>query len=185
MVASPILDHEQYEAEDIHVKTMRVEFVIVSHDQGWCSDDALQGTYNGFTWFEAAILRPSEGAIPTSSPDRDANRALDWGGNPNGLSASDTALEYDSSLEVTSPDGGSRWEVQRNLCASEEFLEHTVAWDADGASFSGVEAGAGSGAGFVACLTPGDRIAVIARAEYFGWSNFVQRVEVSVYYGIA
>lgn len=152
---------------------MRVEFTTVSHDQGWCNDRALRGTYHGFTWFEAAILRPSLAAASGSW----LNRA---GDAPVGL---DTDLGYDPVLEVKAAHGGSRWHLQSNLCASDEDREHIVTWDADGTCHAGA-AGAGDGAGFVPRRAHGDRIAVIARARYPGWSNPVQRVQISVYYGL-
>ncbi|KAJ7131198.1 hypothetical protein C8R44DRAFT_978169 [Mycena epipterygia] len=64
-------------------------------------------------------------------------------------------------------------------------LEHSVAWNADGAVAPGIrEVGGGEGAGFIERLTSGDRIAVIAKAVYPAWYNTVKRVDVSVYYGL-
>ncbi|KAJ7888580.1 hypothetical protein B0H14DRAFT_2337008 [Mycena olivaceomarginata] len=172
LVAPPILDHEP---EDVRLKVSRVEFTTVSHDQGWCSDLALKDTYRGFTWFEAAILRPGQAAaVNERSP----------GGSLPGL---DAALGYDPVLEVAAPHGGTRWELQRNFCASEGYREHVISWDSNEGhtSLPADNTGAGDGAGFVACLAAGDRISVVARAMYPGWYNCVRSVQVSVYYGVA
>jgi hypothetical protein len=85
------------------------------------------------------------------------------GGSLPGL---DTALGYDPLLEVAAPHGGTRWELQRNFCASRDYREHFVSWDSNEghASLPADNTGAGDGAGFVACLAAGDRISVIARA---------------------
>ncbi|KAF8179724.1 hypothetical protein K438DRAFT_1977092 [Mycena galopus ATCC 62051] len=113
--------------ENIRLKIMRVKFTIFSRDQAWCDDAALRGTYRGFAWFEAGILGPRQ-FHATSTP------AV---GSP--------ALE----VEVEAEEGGRRWKVQADYCASREYREHVV-WDADGAS------------------TPGDENYPIARARYSG-----------------
>ncbi|KAF7348982.1 hypothetical protein MVEN_01419200 [Mycena venus] len=217
LVLPAILEHELYADADvdaestIHVKVRRVQFTTVSHDQGWCSDPALRGTYRGSTWFEAAILRPSQAQAPSPSPPptpppTQTQTQTQTQPPHHGPPASapppaglDPALGYDPVLEVASAaadgDGRRRWNVQRNFCASNDHRAHVVAWGAvvhppnsnsdPGAESENADTGAGCGAGFVECLVPGDRIAVIARARYPGWSNFIQRVEVSVYYGLA
>ena len=35
-----------------------IEFLIVSHDQGWTTEDTI-GTFNTSSWFEVSIVRPS------------------------------------------------------------------------------------------------------------------------------
>ncbi|KAJ7236590.1 hypothetical protein B0H12DRAFT_1238473 [Mycena haematopus] len=150
-----IVDHQRFESDDIYLKVARVAFRIVSHDQGWCTDQSLEGTYRGHTWFEAAILRSNEADLTM-------------------------AHEVHNAAAV---DGGTRWAVQRNFCASRVFREHVIAWDADPTSTLGI--GAGDGTGFVASLVPGDRINVIAKALHPGWANWIQSVQVSIYYGLA
>jgi hypothetical protein len=153
----------------------------------------IPGTYNGYTWFEAAILRPSQ-----CSDRAEARLWLDRAvQGPIGV---DAALGYEPTLEVMG-ERNSRWRVQKNFTASREFREHVVVWDADGTATPGPEAGAGDGEGFVHRLETGDRIGVIARAmviytwvhkrrltivsQFLGWANFVERAEVSVYYSLA
>ncbi|KAF7349780.1 Ankyrin repeat protein [Mycena sanguinolenta] len=112
---STILDHQQFGTEDIHLKVARVEFRIVSHDQGWCSDPTLDDTYRGYTWFEAAILRPN-----------DADPAV-------------VHQVHNATGEAR------RWAVQTNYTASSEFRKHIVTWNADGSFSAGPGAGGGTG----------------------------------------
>ncbi|XPS76294.1 hypothetical protein M3J09_008347 [Ascochyta lentis] len=44
-----------------HLKIREIAFTIVSHDQGWTSEDT-QGTYQTSSWFEASIIRPKGGS---------------------------------------------------------------------------------------------------------------------------
>ncbi|KAJ7236580.1 hypothetical protein B0H12DRAFT_126033 [Mycena haematopus] len=143
--------------EDVRLKVARVEFTIVSHDQGWCDEPGLKGTYDGYTWFAAAILRPNE-------------------------------VDPSVTHEVPNPtaaNGSTRWDVQRNHCASSEYRRHVVVWDEVGNVPKATGAGAGTGEGFIACLAPGDRIFVIARALCPGRVNWIQSAQVSVYYRLA
>ncbi|KAF7351619.1 hypothetical protein MSAN_01594400 [Mycena sanguinolenta] len=120
--------------EDVRLKVARVEFTIVSHDQGWCDEPGLKGTYEGYTWFAVAIMRPdaANSSVAHEVP------------NPAG------------------PRGSKNWEIQRNFCASEEWRRHVVVWDEVGETVKGT--GAGTGQGFISSLAPSDRIALIARA---------------------
>ncbi|KAK7042032.1 hypothetical protein R3P38DRAFT_2888199 [Favolaschia claudopus] len=178
-------EEEKEEKNEVLVKVARVEFTIVSRDQGWCSDQAIRGTYRGSTWFEAAILRPSQASSPSPSPLPP----------PTGL---DTTIGWDPVLEVkyspSSPDISpkSRFQIQHNRCAHQEYLTHRVVWRSGSEEFESAEQdlerqerGCGDGLGFVGSLVEGDRIAVIARAVYPGWENRVQRVEVAVFYRLA
>ncbi|KAJ7866806.1 hypothetical protein B0H14DRAFT_3442197 [Mycena olivaceomarginata] len=113
----------------------------------WSPDyQPLLGSYRGSTWFEAAILRPSQAQGSTTSPFRLPSsgsnlnfnaRSPSWlnrlGTSPVGL---ETTLRYDPVLEVANTaahgEGGSRWKVQSNFCASNDHREHVVRWDTDG-----------------------------------------------------
>lgn len=46
-----------------HLKIREVAFTIVSHDQGWTTEDT-QGTYQTSSWFEVSIIRPKRGSTP-------------------------------------------------------------------------------------------------------------------------
>ncbi|KAJ7821313.1 hypothetical protein B0H14DRAFT_2371402, partial [Mycena olivaceomarginata] len=141
--------------EDVRLKVARVEFTIVSHDQEWCDEPGLKGTYEGYTWFAAAIMCPDDADSPVAHEVP----------NPAG------------------PSGSKNWEIQRNFCASGEWRRHVVVWNEVGEMLKGT--GAGSGEGFIPSLALGDRIAVIARALCPGCVNWVQSAEVSLYYRLA
>lgn len=40
-----------------HLKVREITFTLVSHDQGWTTEDT-QGTYQTSSWFEVSIIRP-------------------------------------------------------------------------------------------------------------------------------
>ncbi|KAJ4987444.1 hypothetical protein SVAN01_07044 [Stagonosporopsis vannaccii] len=40
-----------------HLKAREITFTIVSHDQGWTTEDT-QGTYQTSSWFEVSVIRP-------------------------------------------------------------------------------------------------------------------------------
>ncbi|KAF8177348.1 hypothetical protein K438DRAFT_1978641 [Mycena galopus ATCC 62051] len=123
----------------------------------------LSRTYHGHTRFEAAIMRPTQVDESMASEAQVAPKAI----------------------EVPAKDGRTRWDVQRNFCADDEaYREYVIIWDVDGTSIASAEGGAGQGVDFISCLEPGDKIAVIARARYLGWVNYVQSVQVSVYYSL-
>ncbi|KAJ7153980.1 hypothetical protein C8R43DRAFT_864605, partial [Mycena crocata] len=132
------------------LKPKGVKYVIASHDQGWCSDPGIEGgTYRGYTWFEAAILRPTQ--MPTTFVEP-------------GFQLDDAVTAYDPTLEVEAPDESTRWMVERNFTASMESRQHSVSWYTDATTLPGSEIGCGDGVGFVSRLAAGDRIALLGRA---------------------
>ncbi|KAJ7610740.1 hypothetical protein DFH06DRAFT_1016401, partial [Mycena polygramma] len=174
LVTPPILDACTHQGETVPLRIASVQFTTVSYDQGWCSDGGLRGqyrTYPGYSWFEAAILRPSQ--APDSRP---------WVNLADTPVELDSTTRYDPKLEV---EGGDkcRWPLQRNFCASSESRAHVITWNS-GAVASESITGAGHGEGFVERLRSGDQIGVIARARFPGWSNVVERVEVSLSYSL-
>ncbi|KAJ7182847.1 hypothetical protein C8R43DRAFT_968254 [Mycena crocata] len=160
------------------LRVKRVQFDIVSNDQGWGGQQEDHGTYHGsYTWFEAAILRPEEVLHMQSAP-----------------SGARAPRPFD---HRTPADTGRRWLVQRNLCATKTPRNHTVTWRPHiGPADEELEAeiapeekdprtnGSGDGDGFIDLLASEDRIAVIARARYPGWVNKIQSVQVQVYYAV-
>ncbi|KAJ6474775.1 hypothetical protein C8R45DRAFT_382144 [Mycena sanguinolenta] len=104
LVTPSILDREQFGSEDIHLKVARVEFKIVSHDQGWCSDQTLTDT--------SVILRPSD-ADPTvvDEVQNTAGEGRRWAVQKNYTASSDfrkhiVAWDADGSLTAGPGAGG-------------------------------------------------------------------------------
>lgn len=84
----------------------------------------------------------------------------------------DETTAYDPEIEVRAAGDITRWTVQKNMTASNEYREHTVSWDARTGRDTVGETGAGIGTGFLDTLSGGDRIAVIARALVSERSHF-------------
>ncbi|EDR04268.1 uncharacterized protein LACBIDRAFT_330767 [Laccaria bicolor S238N-H82] len=180
-------------------KVKKVVFRIWSHDQGWGAEPNephLTGpkilliivqygsltpvftAYEGsFTWFEAAIC-PSEELKP--------GRPL-W------------EIEYPVSADVADPltlaprkaGEWKIWHLQSNVRASPYEALHEIVWtDRDddsqpATSWNLKKTGSGAGTGFVRSIQPRDVIAVVARARFPGWANYVRRVEVEMFYTIS
>ncbi|KAJ7058770.1 hypothetical protein C8F01DRAFT_990080 [Mycena amicta] len=182
LLSAPILerngsgDDEVRTDSDILLKVKAVRFKITSQDQGWCSDDSLRNTYNGFTWHEAAIFRPSL----TQAPDETLQRLADVA--PAHIEFAST-VGYTRELEVKGTDNQSRWLVHKNFTAFPNPKTHVVYWVQQ--TDHEVPTGAGDGEGFIHLLQPGDRIALVSRALYPGWSNTIEKAEITVSYGLA
>jgi hypothetical protein len=57
--AYPYLHVPVYHGQHEPLKIREIAFTIVSHDQGWTSEQTI-GSYETSSWFEASILRPKE-----------------------------------------------------------------------------------------------------------------------------
>ncbi|KAF5324214.1 hypothetical protein D9619_011366 [Psilocybe cf. subviscida] len=183
-----------------------VEFVITSHDQGWCNEDNFKGAYEGsWTWFEVAILRPAEEDAVISSKDK-----ANIGSEPcitqtltKEISDKLRFIIYEKSVDdgksfvhgQSVGDEISRspfWHLQRNQRGSDKPHRHTINWNRDrtesiseslGWDFD-PQTGEGSGVGFVLSLQKGDRIVVIARAKQSGSANYVSEANIRIYFEV-
>ncbi|KAE9392921.1 hypothetical protein BT96DRAFT_999893 [Gymnopus androsaceus JB14] len=97
-----------------------------------------------------------------------------------------------SDLEELFPEPNpNRWHIQKNIVASRERRFHSVTWtefeDENLAcrdpteSLHGRE---GFGHELVRSLEPGDRVMLIAKARFPGWSNHVFRGSIEIYYSV-
>ncbi|KAJ7068632.1 hypothetical protein C8F01DRAFT_617435 [Mycena amicta] len=171
------------------VKVKRVQFIVSSRDQGWCSDATLHETYRGSTWHEAAILRSSQHTVSNlNMPD-----LVSWLARSAPIELESAVVAgYTSQFEVpiSDADSQSRWLVQKNFTSSRQYRTHVVTWDAgpiaedDEHKDIDERLGAGIGRGFIELLVPGDTIAVMVRAKYPAWVNHVEKAEIIVYYGL-
>jgi hypothetical protein len=146
-------------------KIKRLDFEVVSRDQGWTSEDTV-GTFATSSWLEVSILRRAHGnAAPTPIP-RLAH--MNWMSNPSGFC---TAVFESGWKLVKRPqaaeqgpqdgEGDFAWYLQGNRVAAKHG-EYCVTWAVDG--WEGNE-GAGRGDGFLEELREGDRVLVWARAK--------------------
>ncbi|KAJ7444609.1 hypothetical protein B0H11DRAFT_439853 [Mycena galericulata] len=157
------------------LRVRRVEFYILSGDQGWSSTPQYHGTYDGsYTWFEAAIVRPGEPP---------ALRGWRRWALMMGLTRFRQRRPWIEVKNVAEDSG--RWRIQTNRCADKNPLLHTIVWAVDSAEPDLKERnGSGDGAGFIDMLAPGDCISIIARAMFPGWVNRVRSAEIVVYYAV-
>ncbi|KAJ7489109.1 hypothetical protein FB451DRAFT_1552991 [Mycena latifolia] len=178
LLTPPFPAAEELGGPGARLRVKLVKFEILSNDQGWGGEPEHRGTYNGsYTWFEAAILRP--GKAPEQEPELPGWRLrVGWRRLPS----------IPPLVEVKNPlESDGRWRIQTNRCASRQAMNHTIIWQEGGSGDSEEgerEKGSGDGAGFIEILAPGDRIGVVARAMFPGWSNYVRNVELVVYYAV-
>ncbi|PPQ67204.1 hypothetical protein CVT24_011275 [Panaeolus cyanescens] len=174
----------------------RVKFTISSHDQGWGGESNLKGQYEGsWTWFEARIVRALPEKLEAegiTSPEPYLVRDLDMGTKnwsetiKNPYATKDGTGSKDPQVINGT---GDTWTIRRNLRANNKFRKRVVVWSWDDELEANEERklngqGIGQGAGFVEALGKDDRIAVMARARYPGWMNFVESVTIEVFYSI-
>ncbi|TFK63503.1 hypothetical protein BDN72DRAFT_775817 [Pluteus cervinus] len=141
----------------IPAKPERVVFRLESCDQGWADENPIDGPYAGsYTWIEAFIYRPDEDATDAPAPQGD------W-------EAGFRLMKYP---EV--------WVIQRNKRADSQYRSYEIVWTKDTDFGWDPMVGRGSGRGFVQTLRPGDRIGILACAQYAGWVNYIKCAEVEV-----
>ncbi|KAF1839554.1 hypothetical protein BDW02DRAFT_584816 [Decorospora gaudefroyi] len=162
-------------------KCKRIEFHVVSRDQGWTSENT-QGTYSTSSWLEVSILRPcnnntqNRGTPPDlmnlwMSCPRDYRPGRGW-----------ELVKRPQRVEQ-GPQGGEgdcAWFLQGNRVVTGN-QDYRIVWSEFGRDEG--DEGAGSGEGFVQALQDGDRVLVWARAKWHGWQCIVEKVDVIVSYG--
>ncbi|KAF8968110.1 hypothetical protein BDZ97DRAFT_1916334 [Flammula alnicola] len=179
-------------------KIVKVCFKIESRDEGWIGQ-ALRGQYQrSRTWSEAAIVRDFKDEYGVRADDETIRQALsirerrskqgpigDWKlERPPGqwfygaLRQSLTLVNLNRDSDV--------WEIQRNLWGSRQCRLHETVWTRDLDEGVNEEAhfqatGSKLGLGFVRSLQAGDRIAVLAKAQFPAWMNWVKSVELEIY----
>lgn len=175
----------------------KVVFDIVSHDQGWGGEHP--NTFSpSWTWFDAGIDRFDKSHTrPVRSEKNDETEPSN---NTEGVPTTEAirpiwptlkenASEYDHQLHAT-PDH----KIQCNRVAKRDWEHYHIEWswtdDVDPESSAGQELdarGRGSATGdgrFLRDLKVGDMLTVWGRARFPGWTNYVQKVQVQVYWAL-
>jgi len=183
---SPVLGEWMIGNGALSGKIKAVRFTILSHDQGWASEDDFLGIYEGsWTWFETTVVRNFRGDFPGQQRvdlDDQIRQALEIRGE-NADSRVTTVRNPHSNS------GADTWHVQSNIRAQIHPVQHIIYWtedveeDVDEDSLY-AKTGTKSGRGFVRSLEMEDRIAVIARAKYPGWENYIRDMYLEVYYSV-
>ncbi|KAG5641471.1 hypothetical protein DXG03_005123 [Asterophora parasitica] len=175
-----------------HTAIQAVRFTLLSHDQGQAEalglnlGDNFRGTYQGsHTWFEAAIIRDDREEFPRNLIPTDEIEDID--------AFNRDALSREHAREIRNPlKAGTmeRWEVQYNVQAVYGIPKmHQVVWMKDDVFNDEVETaarskGARTGRGFVSMLRPGDRVALVIRAQYHGWRNFIYGAKIEIFHAV-
>ncbi|KAJ3799857.1 hypothetical protein GGU11DRAFT_754834 [Lentinula aff. detonsa] len=176
LISPPILPREIPGTDSRHRRVRKVQFEMESHDQGWTSTPANKGTYNGsWSWFEAIIYRAS------ASPCW-----LDLTSGPFNLGATFTASDIKELFPNPNPNG---WHIQSNVVASRESRVHSITWTeyedpevhVDPKSLKGRE---GLGHELVRSLEPDDRVMLIAKSKFRGWTNHTYRGSIEIFYSV-
>ncbi|KAI1379943.1 hypothetical protein F4677DRAFT_408083 [Hypoxylon crocopeplum] len=179
----------------------KVVFDIVSCDQGYSSHREDHGTYrNSWTWFDAGLERfdMNNKCLPKCPDRKDTVHSSDAADIPTcairsiwppvePITSRSPEMQYQHELLPTSDHL-----IQRNKHAERDMQHYRVEWywnddvDPDSPEAETLrEMGRGAGTGngeFVRNLKFGDMITIWGRARFPGWANYVQRVEVKVYW---
>ncbi|KAF8875892.1 hypothetical protein BD779DRAFT_1561901, partial [Infundibulicybe gibba] len=161
LITHPLPGPSRLGREGSSIKTRMIRFRISSCDQGWTSE-SKGPTYQGaYSWFEAIILRPIS---PRDGSGEQLDSFLAEYTERESALPSANDLQQFGFIYGASPsnDGGMTWMLQRNVRAKDTPTDHEIIWTKGGAFGN---AGSGGGAGFIAALQKGDRVAVIARAK--------------------
>ncbi|KAL1870267.1 hypothetical protein VTK73DRAFT_2716 [Phialemonium thermophilum] len=190
---SPLLEHP----------CRKIVFTLRSRDQGWGGEPGSHGTYlKSWTWFDAGFERLCR--IRDDSPSGSAPEpALGSGSRKPPVSFEQCRLRP-LSPPTLPPDDDKLFDhpllpdparkVQANVVAKRQPTEHRVTWswrdDVDPDSTAAMqleEAGRGRATGngeFVRALRLGDTVTLWAHARFPGWINFVEKVQIDVYWAV-
>ncbi|KAH8727202.1 hypothetical protein GQ44DRAFT_770634 [Phaeosphaeriaceae sp. PMI808] len=177
---NPTVDLIRMGGETPKIKSL--EFTVVSHDQGWTSEN-VRGTYNTSSWLEVSILRSVDNKTHLSVPNFVRNFLGDPSDFHKGIAGLGWFLVKRPEAVVQGPQDGEgdfAWYLQGNRVAANVDHEYCVVWTETGSE--GNE-GAGTGQGFVTELKDSDRVLIWARAKWPGWQCFVDSVKLTARYG--
>ncbi|KAF8184411.1 hypothetical protein BJ912DRAFT_974755 [Pholiota molesta] len=159
------------------IRIAEIRFRIESHDQGWGGEAGLPGPYDGsYTWFESVIVRGFENEYDNLNDTEQILDILEMRGYMPPAAQLDNVYTWEpvqllTLKTVKNPNKNSdTWDIQRNRRAFHERQTHVVVWtkevDKEVDEKATYEAtGSSLGIDFVKSLRPGDRIAVLARAQ--------------------
>jgi len=145
--------------------------------QGWAKFTDIWGsigTYRGAcSWFEVCAERPKSIIPADFEPLVDAEVVTENDASHCHRSrwkriTATGGGEVNANRSLTSKsEQKNTWDLQRNVHAGQDWKTHWVVWERHGPDSGPVneDTGAGTGADFVRCLKPGDRINLVARAQ--------------------
>ncbi|KAK1775319.1 hypothetical protein QBC45DRAFT_359871 [Copromyces sp. CBS 386.78] len=202
----PVDTYQSLIAPTLSHPCRKIKFTIVSHDQGWGGERGTRRTYNGsYTWFDVGLercLQTKDGIDkPTFDPQtlstlipkvREVNHEDDRERHVQGTHSFDFPLHAEEDTMI-----------QCNEVANGEFHQYEVEWkwtdDTSSADYFDtgygceeglvenplpkIGRGRATGDGkFVRDLKLGDVVTVWAKARFGGWTNYIKRIQVDVYW---
>ncbi|KAJ4475916.1 hypothetical protein C8J55DRAFT_606944 [Lentinula edodes] len=166
LVSSPVPEALDSAGQSLgQSRVRRVDLKVQGHDQGWA-------THPGpWSWFEATI-------IPALSESN-----LVW--LPAALKGPvDPASVFAGSNFDETFEGFTRWHIAANAIATQVKQDHSIVWTEQEAqapgNIKGMRGREGLGHELVRALQPGDRIAILALAEQWGWENHVYNASIDI-----
>ncbi|KAI0066557.1 hypothetical protein BV25DRAFT_1820549 [Artomyces pyxidatus] len=153
----------------------KVVFRLTSRDQGWSGTPQDHMTFRGaYSWWEVAAESPLSAHAAAQAGELLAPQAHVEGAPESGWRRWDGA-----------------WVVQRNRHAQKQVEEREVVWRAtdedtdEYGDWQTDDEGKGRrGGSLVRALSVGDRLLLVAKAQYPMWQNQVRKAEVEVYYAV-
>ncbi|KAI5281221.1 hypothetical protein KEM54_003344 [Ascosphaera aggregata] len=167
----------------------KIQFHLSSHDQGWGA--GTPNSYEGsFTWFDVESIPQADQEIL-----RQSHRAADHKSS----SPSPPSPPFPSSQSIPTLGGEYRLQTNRNQRGIPRsrivWDEYDITWrwnddipsDSEEAVRIRMEEGRGEktlDGEFVRSLRPGDSVVVWGRARFPGWTNFVNRLSVRMFWAV-
>ncbi|KAL0062366.1 hypothetical protein AAF712_010777 [Marasmius tenuissimus] len=179
----PLSENTENDVRKRPVRVQQIIFTTTSHDQGWGGPEPEEleryGPYHGsWSWFEASIVRARHAQSPAWIKGvRSEPMSLD------NLRTEDSTIT--DAVMVGPPP--KRWFIHSNRTADRNFTQRTTAWsihDDDIVDDYLLRGRVGKGREFLSLLEPGDRIALLVRARFPGWVNYVQDASVEILYSV-
>ncbi|KAJ4474828.1 hypothetical protein J3R30DRAFT_3295247 [Lentinula aciculospora] len=176
LVSPPVPEPLSKEQGSGHSRVRRVEVKVQGHDQGWGEPNFLTATHPGpWSWFEAIIIKAFRQSSLIWLP-----AALNGPVDPASLMARPAFADIFADF--------TRWHIASNVIATQRKQEHSVVWteeEIQGPRDAGGARGReGLGHELVRELQPGDRIAILALAQQWGWENHVNKASIDIFYSV-
>ncbi|KAJ3889963.1 hypothetical protein GG344DRAFT_50626 [Lentinula edodes] len=179
LVSSPVPEALDSAGQSLGQSRVRkVDLKVQGHDQGWGGPNSWECQRferAPSSWYEATIIKASRQPGLLWLP-----AALQGPVDP----ASHLARPHFDQVFA----GFTRWHIASNKLGNRTKQDHSVVWTEeevqgprDAGSIKGRE---GFGHELVRALQPGDRIAILALAQQWGWENHVYSASITIQYSV-
>ncbi|KAK5992146.1 hypothetical protein PT974_05546 [Cladobotryum mycophilum] len=185
-----------YPIPPLDAPARKVVFRIRSHDQGWTTHSTPGAFHDAATWFDVGIEKFDANhfcasCIDTSSKELSLCKLRTVQPPPvRRKSSSNGTDEYEFELR----ERFNKWEIQRNRVAQHDWTDYEVTWTykdniphdslVGEDLFNQGKNPKGYDGEFVRSLRLGDVITVWGRSVQAGWENFIESVQIDVYWAL-